>query len=47
MTDIRFGRLEDLSLRDAWKNEAYKFTPWLAENIDHLSEAIRIPLELK
>lgn len=46
MTDIQFGRLEDLPLRDAWKHEAHQFTPWLAENIDHLSEAIGIPLEL-
>ncbi|TNF12951.1 MAG: hypothetical protein EP320_10210 [Rhodobacteraceae bacterium] len=46
MTDIRFGRLVDLPLRDAWKHEAHQFTPWLAENIDHLSEAIGIPLEL-
>lgn len=46
MTDIRFGRLVDLPLRDAWANEARHFTPWLAENIDHLSEAIGIPLEL-
>jgi hypothetical protein len=46
MTDIRFGRLEDLPLREAWKHEAHQFTPWLAENIDHLSDAIGIPLEL-
>lgn len=46
MTDIRFGRLKDLPLRDAWKNEAKQFTPWLSENIEHLSEAIGIPLEL-
>ncbi|RKF13528.1 hypothetical protein D6850_14670 [Roseovarius spongiae] len=46
MTDIRFGRLQDLPLREAWKHEALEFTPWLAENIDHLSEAIGIPLEL-
>ena len=46
MTDIRFGRLEDLPLREAWKHEAHQFTPWLAENIDHLSEAIGVPLEL-
>ena len=46
MTDIQFGRLQDLPLREAWKHEAYEFTPWLAENIDHLSEAIGIPLEL-
>jgi len=46
MTDIRFGRLTDLPLRDAWKHEAQEFTPWLAQNIDHLSEAIGVPLEL-
>jgi len=46
MTDIQFGRLTDLPLRDVWKHEAHEFTPWLAENIDHLSDAIGIPLEL-
>lgn len=46
MTDMKFGRLSDLPLREAWKHEAHEFTPWLAENIDHLSEAIGIPLEL-
>ncbi|NNE40825.1 MAG: hypothetical protein HKN14_07895 [Marinicaulis sp.] len=46
MIDIQFCRLEDFSLCDTWKNEAYNFTPLLAENIDHLSEAIGIPLEL-
>ncbi len=46
MTEIQFGRLQDLPLREAWKHEAHEFTPWLAENIDHLSEAISIPLEL-
>ena len=46
MTDIQFDRLVDLPLRDAWKHEALEFTPWLAQNIDHLSEAIGIPLEL-
>lgn len=46
MTDIRFGRLVDLPLREAWKHEAQQFTPWLADNIDHLSDAIGMPLEL-
>ncbi|WP_223426853.1 hypothetical protein [Tateyamaria pelophila] len=45
-TDIQFGRLEEKNLRDAWPHEAREFTPWLAENIEHLSEAIGIPLEL-
>ena len=46
MTDIKFGRLSDLPLRDAWPNEARQFTPWLAENIDQLSEVIGVPLVL-
>ena len=39
------GKLKKVSLREIWKNEAYDFTPWLAENIDQLAEAIGIELE--
>ena len=46
MTDVRFDRLADVALRDAWKHEALTFTPWLAENIDHIAEAVGRPLEL-
>lgn len=46
MTEIQFGRLQDLPLREAWKYEDREFTPWLAENIDQLAGAIGIPLEL-
>jgi len=46
MDPIEFSRLEDLALRDAWRNEAHDFTPWLAENIDQIAEAIGIELEL-
>jgi hypothetical protein len=46
MTEIKFSRLENLPLRDAWAHEAHKFTPWLADNIDHLGDAIGIRLEL-
>jgi hypothetical protein len=46
MSDIEFGRLQYLPLRDAWKHEAHDFTRWLAENIDQLSDAIDLPLEL-
>lgn len=46
MTDIAFDRLRDVALREAWAHEAHAFTPWLAANIDHISEAIRVPLEL-
>ena len=39
------SRLKCKDLRDAWPHEAQDFTPWLAKNIDLLSEAIKIPLE--
>jgi hypothetical protein len=32
--------------RQAWAHEALGFTPWLADNLERLSEAIGIPLEL-
>lgn len=41
-----FARLEEIDIRDAWKHEAYDFTPWLAENLAYLSEVIDMPLEL-
>lgn len=46
MTDISFDRLRDVAVRDAWRHEANDFTPWLAANIDHIAEAIGVPLEL-
>jgi hypothetical protein len=46
MNDVRFDRLRDVTLRDAWKREANDFTPWLAQNIDHIAEAVGIPLEI-
>jgi hypothetical protein len=46
MTHITFDRLRDVALRDAWKHEALAFTPRLASNIDHIAEAMGIPLEL-
>jgi hypothetical protein len=47
MTQIpEFGRLQAVSLREAWQHEAHHFTPWLAENLDRLSEAIGVSLEL-
>lgn len=33
---MQLGELERMDLRSVWKNEAYDFTPWLAENIDRL-----------
>lgn len=46
MTDVSFDRLRDVSLREAWPHEARGFTPWLAQNIDHIAEAVGMPLEI-
>jgi hypothetical protein len=42
-----FGRLEPVDLRTAWEHEAINFTPWLAENLDRLSQAIGIEMSLE
>lgn len=41
-----FGTLVDVNPRDAWGLEAKDFTPWLADNLDRLSQAIGVPLQL-
>jgi len=43
---MSFGKLKKLNLREIWQNEATNFTPWLAENIGELSEALGMQLEL-
>ncbi len=40
-----FGRLTEADPRTAWPHEARDFTPWLAENLERLSEALDIHLE--
>lgn len=42
----KLGKLQRVDPRTIWKHEAHDFTPWLAENIDMLSEALGIELEL-
>ncbi len=46
MTDVSFSRLHDVALREAWMHEANHFTPWLAANIEHIADAVRIELEV-
>lgn len=43
------GRLEPVDLREAWRNEAGDFTPWLAEeeNLTLLGETLNLNLELE
>lgn len=41
-----FGALKPVDIRELWPNEARDFTPWLADNIDRLSEALGMDLEI-
>jgi hypothetical protein len=44
---MELGVLKTLPARLKFTNEARDFTPWLALNINHLSEAIGLELELE
>jgi uncharacterized LabA/DUF88 family protein len=46
---IELGRLDRISLREAWQSEASDFTPWLAqeENLKLLGETLGLDLELE
>ena len=42
---INLGTLKEITdLRDVWAHEALNFTPWVAENIDLLGEAVGIDI---
>lgn len=43
---ISLGVLEKISARDVWQTEARDFTPWLAENLHLLADALGLDLEL-
>lgn len=43
----KLGKLERVDPRTIWKHEAHHFTPWLAENIDVLGDALGLELELE
>jgi hypothetical protein len=42
-----FGKLEHVSARSGWPHEAHEFTPWLADNVELLGDALGLSLELK
>ena len=44
-TEQPLANIESVALREVWPNEASNFTPWLAEHITELGEALGIPLE--
>jgi len=41
-----FGTIQKVDPRSIWNHEAHDFTPWLANNLHRLAEAIGIELEL-
>lgn len=43
----RFDRFDLVPVTEIWPHEARHFTPWLSKNLDQLSLAIGIPLELQ
>ncbi len=42
-----FGELESRDVRGYWENEERDFTPWLADNIGHLENALNLELEVE
>ena len=47
MRDIDIGTLDRVAVRDVWPKEAGDFTPWLAKNVELISEAMGMDLELE
>ena len=47
MSDIDLASIDRVDLREVWPHEADDFTPWLAENISRLGEALGLDLELQ
>ena len=44
---MELGKLQLISPRKKWRNEAQDFTPWLADNIKELNEALGLELEVE
>jgi hypothetical protein len=47
MTDKILGTLRTVDPREVWSHEAHEFTPWLAENLNLLSSALDIDIDLE
>ena len=44
---IEVASLDEVPLREVWRDETRDFTPWLAANPDHLGKALQMDLELE
>jgi hypothetical protein len=47
MAKVELGNIQIKSAKDIWKHEEKDFTPWLAENVEHLSKLIGIPITVE
>lgn len=47
MATADLGQLTEVDVREAWSDEAQDFTPWLAEHLDLLGDAISANLEFE
>lgn len=45
MTERNLGTIEKVDVRTIWQHEASDFTPWLADNLDMLGDALGVELE--
>ena len=43
---IDLAKIKSVNIRELWPNEAHDFTPWLAENVDRLSDSLGMDLEI-
>ncbi|WP_456272417.1 DUF4268 domain-containing protein [Bacillus sp. AK031] len=41
------GNLQVIDAREVWKHEERDFTPWLAQNVEAISQVIGIPIEIE
>ena len=44
---VEVASLDEVPLREVWRDEARDFTPWLAAHPDHLGRALQMDLELE
>ena len=44
---VEVASLDEVPLREVWRDEARDFTPWLAAHPDHLGKALQMDLELE
>ena len=43
---MKIGKLEKISLREIWGNEAKDFTRWLEDNIENLNDSLDLSLSI-